>query len=147
MAPGAADLLDRCDRYGVRARIVCRSRSQAASAIARRAGVLLVSPSDVTSAIRAVQRDGDVVAVVSDSPACGEALAAADLAIALTSGLSGRFPARADLLAPDLGAVAAIVETGARRDQAVRDSAAPPRSGELPAPPTSGRSPRWAPAD
>ena len=33
-------------------------------------------------------------------------------------------PARADLLAPDLGAVSAILDAGARRDGAVRDSVA-----------------------
>src|SRR5205085_976388 len=45
-----------------------------------------------------------------------------DLAIGLTSGRSGRFPARADLLAPDLHGVAAIIEAGAQRRAAVLDA-------------------------
>jgi cation-transporting P-type ATPase I len=122
VAPGAADLVECCARHGVRVRLVCRSRSRSADAIARRVGVELVTGAELASVVRRGQRDGEVVAVVSDSAASGEAFAGADLAIALTSGLSGHFPARADLLAPSLGAVAAIVATGALRDTAVRDS-------------------------
>ena len=121
MARGAPDLLERCGRNGVQVRMASRSRSQAARAIARRARVELITGSDLSSVVRAAQRDGAVVAVLSDSATDGEAFAAADLAIALTSGLSGRFLARADLLAPDLGAAAAIIETAARHDLAVRD--------------------------
>src|SRR5262249_57958373 len=50
--------------------------------------------------------------------------AAGDLAIGLSSGRTSRFSARADLLASDLCAVAAIVEAGARRDGVVRDAVA-----------------------
>ena len=46
------------------------------------------------------------------------------MAIALTTGLSGRFAARADLLAPDLDAVSAILQAGARRRAAVDDAIA-----------------------
>jgi calcium-translocating P-type ATPase len=121
MAPGVADLVERCTRHGIRARVVSSSRSQVASAIAGRAGVEFLGAPNLTSAVRTAQRDRNVVAVVSDSSASGEAFAAADLAIALSSGLSGRFLARADLLAPDLGAVAALIEAGARHDRALRD--------------------------
>ena len=121
MAPGLEDLIERCARRGVRARVVAPSRSQAAGAIAGRLGLELLAQRDLTAAVRTAQQAGDVVAVVSDSSDDGEAFAAAELAIGLTSGLSGPFLARADLLAPDLGAVAAIVETGARHDRAVRD--------------------------
>jgi cation-transporting P-type ATPase I len=63
-----------------------------------------------------------MVALVSDSAHAAEGFGACDLAIGLVSGWSSHFPARADLLASDLGALAAIVEAGARREAAVRDS-------------------------
>jgi calcium-translocating P-type ATPase len=59
---------------------------------------------------------------VSDRADAAPAFAACDLAVGLSTGRSGYFPARADLLAPDLTAVAALVEAGARRDAATRDS-------------------------
>lgn len=65
------------------------------------------------------QRQGAIVAVASDSARAAEAFEAANLGIGVTSGRSSRFPARADLLAPGLTAVSAIVETGARRDRSV----------------------------
>jgi cation-transporting ATPase I len=72
--------------------------------------------------VRDLQADGQTVALVSDSAHAAEGFAACDLAIGLTSGRSSNFPARADLLAPDLGAIAAIAETGTRREAVVRDS-------------------------
>ena len=63
-----------------------------------------------------------MVALVSDSAHAAASFAACDLAIGLASGRSSNFPARADLLAPELGTVAAIVEAGARRDAIFRDS-------------------------
>ena len=56
-----------------------------------------------------------MVALVSDSAHAAAGFAACDLAIGLAPGRSTDFPARADLLAPELGAVAAVVEAGARR--------------------------------
>ncbi|HKO24038.1 MAG TPA: cation-transporting P-type ATPase, partial [Chloroflexota bacterium] len=50
--------------------------------------------------------------------------AACDIAIELSSGRSSWFPPRADLLAPDLGALSAIIEAGARREAATRDAVA-----------------------
>src|SRR5262249_22992603 len=44
-----------------------------------------------------------------------------DLAVGISRGHSGMFPARADLLAPDLRAVADLIEAGARQRQAGRD--------------------------
>lgn len=61
---------------------------------------------------------------MSDSASSAEAFEACDLAIGLSSGRSSRFPARADLLASDLAAVAAIIDAGAHRGAAVRDSVA-----------------------
>jgi calcium-translocating P-type ATPase len=62
--------------------------------------------------------------VLSDSPAAAEAFEACDLAIGLSSGRSSRFPARADLLAPGLPAVGAILSAAERREQAVAISVA-----------------------
>ena len=65
-----------------------------------------------------------MVAVLADSIEGAAAFEACDLAVGLSSGRAARFPARADLLAPSVEAVAALVDTGARRDQAVRDAVA-----------------------
>src|SRR5262249_12992889 len=75
------------------------------------------------AAIRDRQQRGKVVAVVSDGAQAAAAFAACDLAIGLSRGHSGVFPARADLLAPDLTAVADLLDIGARQRLAVRDSA------------------------
>jgi magnesium-transporting ATPase (P-type) len=72
-------------------------------------------------AIRSKQQSGGRVAFVSDNAGAEAGFAACDLAIGLSDGRS-RFPARADLLAPDLHAVAAIVETGGRREATTRDA-------------------------
>ncbi len=83
----------------------------------------LVAGDDAVETIRGRQEGGALVAFVSDNAHAAAAFAACDLAIGVTDGRS-HLPARADLLAPDLGAVAAMVEAGARRDKAVRDSVA-----------------------
>jgi hypothetical protein len=59
---------------------------------------------------------------VSDSAQAAPAFADCDLAVGLSPRTNGDFPARADLLAADLGAVAAVLEAGVRRDQVVRDA-------------------------
>jgi magnesium-transporting ATPase (P-type) len=82
----------------------------------------LAASGDVVAIIRDHQRQGEFVALVSDSAHAAPAFAACDLAIGLTPAQSGRFPARVDLLAADLGAVAAILEAGACRDATVRDA-------------------------
>src|SRR5262249_22077278 len=61
------------------------------------------------------------VAFVSDGEHAGWAFAQADLAIGMTAGHAGYFPAQADFLAPDLIAVADFIDTGAGREAAVRD--------------------------
>ena len=76
---------------------------------------------DPVRVIRERQEAGWLVAVLSDSAEAAPAFAACDLAIGLTPGSRGRFPARADLLAPDLGAVGCILEAAGRRDATVRD--------------------------
>jgi cation transport ATPase len=97
---------------------------QAAEGIARRAGVPLLESDNALREIRRRQGRGAFIAFAADSAQAAAAFDACDLAIGLSTGRSSRFPARADLLAPDLEGVAAIVEAGARRQAAVRDSVA-----------------------
>ncbi|HET8629043.1 MAG TPA: hypothetical protein VFL91_16600, partial [Thermomicrobiales bacterium] len=120
LARDVADLVATARRRGVALALIRHGDAATAQAVARRAGMQLLD-GDPVALIRARQDEGALVAFLSDSAASGAAFAACDLAIGLSSGRSGRFPARADLLAPDLGAVAAVVETGARREAAVRD--------------------------
>jgi cation-transporting P-type ATPase I len=122
LAPGAEALVASCRRHGVHLEVLSHDGSPAAAALCDRAGASLVRAEGSASRVDALRAGGMVVAVVSDSADAAEAFAACDLAIARTSGRHGRFAARADLLAPDLSAVAAIVEAGARRDAAVRYS-------------------------
>ncbi len=121
LAPGAGDLVDACQRHGVALGVRPAGDPLAARAVAERAGVPLLADSDAVALIRARQAGGELVAFAADNAGGAAAFAASDLAIGVTDG-RGPLPARADLLAPDLGAVAAIVEAGARREAAVRDA-------------------------
>lgn len=123
LAPGVAEMVQACQQHRVEIGLLGAGDSVAAHAIVRRAEVPLIAGDDTVETIREKQEEGALVAFVSDSAHAAAAFAACDLAIGLTDGRS-HLPARADLLAPDLGAVAAVVEAGARRDKAVRDSVA-----------------------
>jgi calcium-translocating P-type ATPase len=120
----AAQLVQTCRRLGVRLEMVQAGAPVAGQAVARRAGVTLVNSGDAVSLIRARQEAGEFVAFVSDSAQSGPAIADCDLAIGLAPGRAGPFPARADLLAPDLRAVVAVLEAGMRRERTVRDAVA-----------------------
>jgi hypothetical protein len=125
LAPGVAELVAAGGRHGVEIALLGGTHdAHAARGVARQAGLELVSGHDVVAAVRARQARGERVAVVSDSAHAAEAFAACDLAIGLTSSHGHCFAARADLLAPDLQAVAAIVEAGARREHSARDAVA-----------------------
>jgi cation-transporting ATPase I len=121
IAPGAKELFAECRRHGIRLELLARRDSKSARGLRSRTGISVVRDS-AAARVRALQREGKVVAVVSDSAAAGEVFDMCDLAIGLTSGRSGHFPARADVLAPGLSAVAAVVEAGVRRDAAIRDA-------------------------
>ena len=121
LAPGGRDLVEACQRHGVALGVRSVGDPLAARAVADRAGVPLLAADDAVALIRARQGAGALVAFVADNARAAPAFAACDLAIGVTDG-RGHLPARADLLAPDLGAIAAIVEAGARRDSAVRDT-------------------------
>jgi len=121
MAAGAAALVRACRRYGVEPVLRADEDTPAAQAVARRVQLSLAVEGRM-DALRRRQSAGAVVAFVSDTADAAEAFAACDLAVGLSSGRSSRFPARADLLATDLDGVTAILEAGAGRDAAVRDS-------------------------
>lgn len=122
LALGAPELIEVCRQHGVELALLRSGDSDVADAFAHRVGVALLSGDDLVAAVRARQAQGARVAVLSDNVEAAEAFEASDLAIGLTSGRSGRFAARADLLAPDLGAVAEIVTAAAARKVTVRNS-------------------------
>ena len=123
VARGVDRLVNVCARHSVQLEIVSESPSPAVRALAERARAQLVDgPSHAR--VAELKADSQVVAVLADSIDAAPAFEACDLAVGLSSGRAARFPARADLLAPSVEAVAALVDTGARRDQAVRDAVA-----------------------
>jgi cation-transporting ATPase I len=121
---GVEVLLQTCQRLGVRLELLPGEAPEVAQAVAWRAGLTLTSSADAVTTIRQCQETGALVALVSDSAAAAEAFAACDLAIGLAHGYGGYFPARTDLLAPDLRAVADLLEAAARRKRAVQDGVA-----------------------
>jgi cation transport ATPase len=124
LSPGAARLVSTCRRLGVRVEMLPRGAPLAAQAVARRAAVPLVDAAE-SAALTAIQRRqqaGAFVAFVSDTAQAAPAFADCDLAIGLAPAWSGSFPARADLLAPDLEGVIAVLEAGAHRGRSVRDA-------------------------
>ncbi len=118
---GVPALVETCRRLGVRLELLNRGSPVVAEAVARRAGIPLVDSIDPVDHVQESQQQGLFVAFVSDSASAAAAFAACDLAIGLSWGQGSRFPARADVLAADLKAVAAILEAGDRRNDAVRD--------------------------
>jgi cation-transporting P-type ATPase I len=122
LAPGLAELVARCRDSDVELVLAGGRDPETARALTRRAGVPLLVEAEALDVVRERQQAGARVALVADGAHAAEGFAVANLGIALTSGRSGRFPARADLLAPDLSAVAAIVDAGVRRDRAVAAS-------------------------
>lgn len=118
---GIAELVQTCQRHGVELAVLADGDQIAVQALAQRAGVALLDSDDAVGAIRARQEKGAHVAFVSDQAEAAAAFDACDLAIGL-SDERYRLPARADLLAPDFKAIAAIIEAGARRKAAVHDS-------------------------
>jgi cation transport ATPase len=121
ISAGAAELVRTCRRLGVSLEMLGGGAPAAAQEVARRAGVPLVVADDPVAAIRSRQQAGAHVAFVSDSAHAAPAFADCDLAVGLSWVQASRFPARADLLASNLKGVAAIVDAGERRDEAVRD--------------------------
>jgi calcium-translocating P-type ATPase len=122
LAAGTEPLVAMCKRLGVEAELVWRGGTATAGLIARRAGISLNAGMELVDAIRRRQRQGAIVAVVSDHADAAAAFAACDAAIGLASARTGEFPARADLLVPDLRGVVDFLDAAGRRQQAIRDS-------------------------
>jgi calcium-translocating P-type ATPase len=116
-----AQLVQVARRLGVRLELLCHASTPAAKALARRSGMRIVISRNSVEEIRERQRRGAIVAFVSDHAGAAEAFAACDLAIGLGRSRTGEFPARADVLAPDLCGVADLLDTGWRREKALRD--------------------------
>ncbi|MBW3629841.1 MAG: HAD-IC family P-type ATPase, partial [Gemmatimonadetes bacterium] len=121
VSPHLEGLVELCQRQGVEIGVLTGGDRDAAESLAARAGVSLVEAADPVEAVRVRQNEGVRVAFVGDGPGSAAAFAACDLAIGITD-FRSHFLARADLLAPDLRAVADILAAGARRDAAVGDS-------------------------
>jgi cation-transporting P-type ATPase I len=121
LASGARELIEQCRRVGIRPLIVYEGSSNAARGIARRVGSELLENTSAIEALRERQEQGDLVAVVSDNSGSDAAFSECDLAIGVIDHLA-RFPARADLLAPDLVRVGDIIDAVVRRESTVRDS-------------------------
>ena len=121
LAPGVSELVQTCQRYKVELEVLASGDQLAVQALALRASVPLLESNNAVDAIRAKQREGKHVVFVSDNAGAAAAFDACDLAVGITDERS-RLSARADLLAPDLAAVAAIIESAARREATVRDS-------------------------
>ncbi|QBD75003.1 HAD family hydrolase [Ktedonosporobacter rubrisoli] len=121
LAVGLQELVQTCHRYGVELAILGKGDQLAVRALAHRANVAVLECEEAVHIIRTRQQDGAFVAFVSDNASAAPGFAACDLAIGLNEGRS-RLPARTDLLAPDLGAVVAIIEAASQREATVRDS-------------------------
>ncbi|GLV60778.1 hypothetical protein KDH_75970 [Dictyobacter sp. S3.2.2.5] len=121
LSPEVPVLVATCQRAGVKLALLSQGDELVLRALARRAQIDLIETGSALDIIAERQQRGEMVAFVSDNVSAMAGFAACDLAIGLNDDRS-RFQARADLLAPDLAAVAAIIEAGARRDATVRDS-------------------------
>ncbi len=121
LASNIDDLVHLCQRYNIELSVLGSGDQTAVQALAHRANISVIESDNAVDVIRARQQQGAIVAFVSDNVGASAAFAACDLAIGVADGRS-RFPARADLLAPDFVAVAAILDAGARREATARDS-------------------------
>ncbi|HXR64360.1 MAG TPA: haloacid dehalogenase, partial [Ktedonobacteraceae bacterium] len=121
LAPSVQTLVASCQRLGVELALLSQGNELALRELAHRARIALIESDSALTVIAQHQRKGELVAFVSDHAGAMAGFAACDLAIGMTDDRS-RFPARADLLAPDLAAVTAILEAGARREASARDS-------------------------
>ncbi len=121
LAAGVSELVQMCQHSNVELAILSGGDQLAAQNIAHRADMQLLDNDDAVGVIRAKQQEGALVAFISDNAGAAAAFDTCDMAIGLTDDRS-RLPARADLLAPDLLAVAAYIDAGMRREATVRDS-------------------------
>src|SRR5262249_42878454 len=129
LLPGVARLVKICRERKVELAVLPGRDTAAAHRIAGRAGVTLLSADDPVAVIRSYQQRGKLVAFASDGAHATQAFSQCDTSIGMTAGHAGYFPARADILAPDLHALADFIESGRLRARALP---APPRISPLP---------------
>jgi calcium-translocating P-type ATPase len=115
---GISELVRVCRHTGVKLELLSAGDPTAAQTVAHRSGLHLLREEDSVEAIRSRQAGGGLVAFASDGADAARAFAACDMAIGVTDGRA-HFPARADLLAPDVISVAAIIDATGRRQQVV----------------------------
>ncbi len=121
LTTGVNDLVNRCREHQVELVLCGEHPSATAREIAKRCSITPLDGVPALDIVQARQRDGAFVAVVSDHIGSAPAFSAADLSIGITE-RQPRFPARADLLSPDVHGVSEILEAGRQRDIATRDS-------------------------
>jgi magnesium-transporting ATPase (P-type) len=119
---GIDRLVATCQRLGVTLELVPATAPLAAQVVAARTGLQVARTANTLTAIDDYQRTGAAVMLVSDHAGAEAGFAACDLAVGILSRHTGEFPARADLLAPDLRAVADLLDTAARRQAVVDNS-------------------------
>lgn len=119
LVPDAEGLVATCRRHNVEVALLGRGDPLAAEALADRLGMALAE-GNALDLIRARQGGGKRVMFLSDRADAGAAFAACDLAV----GISDRavFPARIDVLTPDLSRVGATIEAAARLETSQRDA-------------------------
>ena len=121
LTSGIEELAQTCRDHNVRLGLISKGDQMTMQALAHRAHIPLFECDNAVEAIRIQQQAGARVAFVSDNASAAEAFEACDLAIGLTDDRS-RLPVRADLLAPDIPGIAAMLEAAALRNTTVRDS-------------------------
>jgi P-type E1-E2 ATPase len=125
--PDAAPAVAALRRAGLRVLLLSGDRRPVAEAAARAAGIDEVlaeaSPGAKLERIRALQREGHVVAMVGDGVNDAPALAQADVGIALGTGSDAAAAAAPiTLLAGDLGGVAAALALGRAAMRVIRQN-------------------------
>lgn len=121
LARGVAELVALCRRCQIEVGVLTAGDQLVERAVAKRSGIPLIESTDTIGLIHAYQKKGLLVAFVSDYVGAEAAFTACDLAIGLTNDRY-QLPARADILAPDLHTLVAILDAGVKRDAVVRDS-------------------------
>ncbi|WP_220201360.1 cation-translocating P-type ATPase [Reticulibacter mediterranei] len=121
LVSGVANLVQTCRRYHIELALLSSGDQIAVRAMTQRAQIALSEIDNAIDVIRAKQQEGQIVFFVSDNVAASAGFAACDLAIGLSDDHS-QLRAPADILAPDLNAVATIIEAAAHRETTVRDA-------------------------
>jgi calcium-translocating P-type ATPase len=121
LTSGIEELVQTCQDNNIRLGLISKGDQMTMQALAYRAHISLLECDNAVEAIRTEQQAGARVAFVSDNASAAEAFETCDLAIGLTDDRS-RLPVRADLLAPDIPAIVAILDTAVRRNATIRDS-------------------------